>query len=435
VAIDLMNDIFLLSVTHRFTPIAMRERLALDQAGQASLLSDVSDIADEAVAIVTCNRTEIYGVSQNDDAAGGTERLLAAHTGLSPVELSSSIRCMRGVDVAHHLFRVAAGLDSLVVGEPQILGQVRQAADFARETGSSGPILERLFNYALVAGKRARHETPISRGAGSISHAAVELANSTLGGLRDRQGLVIGLGEMGQLVARNLSSHGLNSLTLCNRSPERSAGIARQLHAADVGWDRLDDALTTADICITATGAREPFLTRARLEQIVPKRNQRPLLMIDIAVPRNVEPEARALPGIHLYDIDSLQTIREENLQSREETIPLVEAIIDQELRHFHDWHRGRASAPIIQGLRQHAEAIREQEVQRALRKLGHLDERDREIVMALSRAITNKLLHEPVTRLKRSPDPREHAQAVVDLFGLEDVAPVSDLTNAHNED
>ncbi len=430
-----MSDIVLLSVTHHTAPLALRERLALDHAGQTLLLDDIAGLVDECVAIVTCNRTEIYAVSSERDASRQVSSLLATHSGLGPEQLAPHVRCLQGLAAARHLFRVAAGLDSLLIGEPQILGQVRQAADFARNAGHSGPILERLFNYAVVTGKRARHETAISRGAGSISHAAVELARSTLGGLQNRQGLVIGLGEMGQLVARNLVSNGLSNLWLCNRSPERSALFAGQLRARDVRWDRLDDALATTDICITATSAREPILSRSRLERIVSTRAGRPLLVIDISVPRNVEPASGDIPGVHLHDIDSLQSIREENLQSREQTIPQVEEIVDEELRRFDEWHQGRASAPVIQSLQQRAEAIRDHEVHRALRRLGHLDARDREIVMALSHAITNKMLHDPVTRLKRSPETGERGQAAIDLFGLDDLAPQPFQPNDHPQD
>ncbi len=429
-----MNDIFLLSLTHQTAPIALREQLALDWDAQRALLADMSQIVDECAAIVTCNRTEIYAVSTSLGAARQVNALLAEHSGLDPARLSQHVLCLKGTAAARHLFQVAAGLDSLVIGEPQILGQVRQAADLAREAGYSGPVLERLFNYAVVTGKRARHETSISRGAGSISHAAVELARGVLGGLHSRQGLVVGLGEMGQLVARNLASNGLAELRLCNRSQERSVEVARQLNADDVAWDQLDEALTEADICITATGAREPILTRARIDRLLPARAARPLLIIDIAVPRNVEENVRELPGVHLYDIDSLQSIREENLQSREQTIPQVEAIVEDELQAFQEWHHGRESAMVIQSLRQRAEAIRDQEVQRALRRLGHLDDRDREVVRALSHAITNKMLHEPVTRLKRSPEPAEQAQAVIDLFGLDELNPEPAYANTHDD-
>lgn len=418
-----MDDIFLLSLTHETAPLALRERLALDQHDQQRLLDEAHAFIDECVAVVTCNRTEIYAVSDSPHAQMKLAELLAGYGELELAVLRQHLRCLRGVQAVQHLFRVAAGLDSLVIGEPQILGQVRRAADLAREGDHSGPILERLFNYALVAGKRARRETAIGQGAGSISHAAVELARATLGELTALQGLVVGLGDMGQLVARNLAAHGIGDLRLCNRSPERSAGIARQLSASVVDWEQLDEALASADICILATAAREPLLTRERLAPITSHRAGRPLLLIDIAVPRNAEHTAGDLPGVHLHDLDSLQEIRAKNLRSRERTIPLVDTVVDEEVGAFREWYRGRASAPVIQSLRERAESVREQEVRRALGRLGHLNDRDREVVLALSHAITNKLLHEPVTRLKRSAAPQKQAQALIDLFGLEDFA------------
>jgi len=413
-----MNEIFLLSVTHDTAPLALRERLALDTAEQHELQRRIAALTRESVAIVTCNRTEIYGVSSISAPAEQALEQLAACAGLTAEELAPHALLQYGDDAVSHLFRVAAGIDSLIIGEPQILGQVRDAATQAREAGYSGPILERLFNYAVVTGKRARHETTISRGAGSVSQAAVELARETLGDLTGRQGLVIGLGEMGQLVARNLAAHGLAELRLCNRSPEPAAQLARQLHASGVAWDALDDALTTVDIGVSATSARRPILTRPRLEAIIDRRAGRPLLLIDIAVPRDIEPDSRHVPGLHLYDLDQLHVIRAKTFESRARTIPQVEAIIEDEVRAFSEWQRWRSSAPVIRQLRTHADAIREQEVERTLRKLGHLDERDREVVRALGQAITNKLLHAPVTHLKDSPS---SAQFVSDLFGLDE--------------
>ena len=415
-----MTDIFLLSVTHDTAPLALRERLALDDAEQAEFQRRIALLTRESVAIVTCNRIEIYGVSATPEPAEQTLALLAECAGLPPDELAPHAVRQYGDDAVRHLFRVAAGIDSLIIGEPQILGQVRDAATQAREAGYSGPILERLFNYAVVTGKRARHETTISRGAGSVSQAAVELARETLGDLSGRRGLVIGLGEMGQLVARNLAAHGLSELRLCNRSPEPAAQLASQLHASGVAWEALDDALATVDIGISATSARRPILTRPRLESILDRRAGRPLLLIDIAVPRDIEPDSRHVPGLHLYDLDQLHIIRAKTFESRARTIPQVEAIIEDEVRAFADWYRWRSSAPVIQQLRTHADAIREQEVERALRKLGHLDERDREVVRALGTAITNKLLHAPVTHLKQSSDPTSSAKNVADLFGLD---------------
>jgi glutamyl-tRNA reductase len=405
-------------------PIAVRERLAIptERLAEATRTLAGEPGVQEAMILSTCNRVELLTVCDLGTAPPPITpvRFLHRFLDLSSAEVEPHLYEFRESDAVRHLFRVTSSLDSMIVGEPQILGQVRDAATLAREAGYSGAILERLFNYAIVTGKRARHETPIGRGAGSVSQAAVELARATLGDLTGRQGLVIGLGEMGQLVARNLAAHGLAELRLCNRSPERATLIASQLHASGVAWEAMDDALTATDIGVSATSAREPILTRRRLESIVERRDGRPLLLIDIAVPRDIEPDSRNLPGLHLYDIDQLHTIRAQNLQTRARTIPQVETIIENEVSAFADWYRWRKSAPVIRQLREHADAIREQEVERTLRKLGHLDEREREIVRALSHAITNKLLHEPVTHLKDAPQPAESARAVAGLFGLD---------------
>lgn len=414
--------IFLLSVTHNTAPLAVRERLALDESGLVDLLDDLSDVAGEAAAIVTCNRTEVYGLARDWESVAGARSILAMHAGLNTDELTRHVLELHGEAVVRHLFRVASGLDSIVIGEPQILGQVREAAEIARLAGRSGPILSRLFNFAVVAGKRARHETSISRGAGSVSQAAVELGRDILGNLQHRRCLVVGLGDMGQLVARNLAAHGVRDLDVCNRTAARAASVARDLGARVVPWDGLERSLVDADIVITATGAHEPILTGQTLRPVMARRQGRHLLLIDIAVPRDVEPAAASIDGLHLYDMDALHDIRAGNLRAREETVPQVEAIVDEQVRAFQDWCRARASVPAIRMLRDHVESIREREFEKALRRLGHLDERDREVVRALSHALANSFLHTPVERLKASAieGQGDSTDALADLFALE---------------
>ena len=418
----ILSHLTLLAVTHRSAPLDVRERLAFDDAALGALVADLQPVAEEVVPLVTCNRTEIYLLGRSAEAAARALPLIAARAGLAEDTLAAHTRCLTGADAARYLFRVAAGLESLVVGEPQILGQVRTAAEWARGAGAIGPILSRLFTYAVVAGKRARSETAISRGAGSVSHAAVELARSILGDLDGRRALVIGVGEMGQLVARNLVAHGARDVAVCNRSPERAALVAREIGGRVVPWEDLDEALREADIAVTATGAREPVLTRDRLEPVAAQRNGRPLLLIDIAVPRDVDPIAATLPGVYLRDIDALHDIREENLRERQEVIPQVEAIIEEEVAAFTTWCHGREAVPVIRGLRERVEAVQQQEVERALRRLGHLSERDREVVRALAHGLVNKIVHEPVTRLREAdPETRDdYAQALTHLFDLD---------------
>lgn len=407
---------FLVGVSHHSAPLAMRERLAFDPAQRDALLAELAPELPEAAAIVTCNRTELYGLG----AAGPALAALARHAGLTSAELTPYVERECGAAAARHLFRVAAGLDSLVLGEPQILGQVRAAIEAARAAGRGGPVLERLFNRAIVAGKRARSETPISQGAGSVSHAAVMLAREALGTLAGRRGLVIGLGEMGLVVARNLAAYGVHDLALCNRTEARAAAVAPMIGARVVPWAGLRAALAEADVAITATSAREPILDRATLARILAERAGRPLLLIDIAVPRDVDPAADGLPGLLLRDLDALDRIRAEGLRGREAVIPQVEAIVEEEVAAFGAWLRARQAVPLIRELRQRAEEIRAAEADKALRRLGHLDARDREVVLALSHAIANKLLHTPVTRLKAAPG-EDAARALADLFGLEE--------------
>ena len=413
-------NLFVLSVNHRTAPLAIRERLALDAAGSRALSEDLAGLTLEVVALVTCNRTEVYGLAADQRTPDRTLAVLAAHAGLAAPDLDRHVERRAGAQVARHLFRVAAGVDSIVVGEPQILGQVRDAAVAARAAGSIGPVLGRLFNLAVVAGKRARSETSVSRGAGSVSQAAVELAAGLIGDLPCRRALVVGLGEMGRLVARNLVSHGVGDLAVCNRTEARSNGVAGPLGGRVVRWEDLDAALGEVDIAITATGAPGIVLDRDRLAGIMAARAGRPLLVIDIAVPRDVDPAAAGLPGFHLRDVDALQGIRDEGLRAREEAIPAVDAIVTQQVDEFDAWCRARAVLPLIRGLRERVEAIREQEVEKALRRLGHLDERDREVVQALGHGLANKFLHRPVTRLKAPDVSDDCARALAELFDLE---------------
>lgn len=411
--------VFLLSITHRSAPLAVRERVAFGPKEQEDLLVAMSGISPEVVTIITCNRTEIYGIYSTEQDTERALEILAEQAKLPVEKLDPHAERLQGLAAARHLFRVAAGLDSMVVGEPQILGQVREAAESARVAGVIGPVLSKLFNAAVETGKRARTETAISRGAASVSHAAVELGRRVLGNLAGRRAVVIGVGEMGQLVARTLADHGVADLAVCNRTAEGARELAYTIGGRVVPWADLDDALATTDIVISATGSTEPILTAAYLEPVVERRDGRPLLMIDIAVPRDIEPAAGDLPGVHLRDLDALHDLRSANLRERADEIPLVEAIVEEQLASFLNWHRGRTVTPVIRDLRQRMDTIRAQEVEKALRRLGHLEERDRQIVMALSHAIANKLLHTPVTRLKESDAQEDYARAVADLFDL----------------
>lgn len=412
------NTLLLFSVSHHHAPVEIREKLAFDEEQRSALLRELSRETTEAVGITTCNRTELYLVAPRHGEI--TRRLLdmiARHAGSDPREIQRVSRLERDQEAARHLFRVASGLDSAILGEPQILGQVREALAVAHEESTAGPILERLFQRALATGKRARSSTGISRGAGSISSAAVKLARDTVGDLTGKRALTVGVGEMGCLVARNLRAHGVSALQLCNRTLRRAEVAAEEIGGDVVPWEALESAVREADIVITATGADDYILTP---EHLISTNGHRPddVLIIDISVPRNVDPDVDSIEHVQLFDIDALQAVQTRGMQDRQGEIPRVEAIIHEEVEEFLEWLRGRQLAPVIQGLYRRASSIQERELEKALSRLGHLSERDREVVRAMAHGITQKMLHTPVSRLKTSDEPADTASVLNELFG-----------------
>ena len=413
--------VLLFSVSHHRAPVELREKLAFDHERRSALLQDLRQFATQTVSIATCNRTEVYlvlepGTDQGRDAITQT---IARHANADRSELETASRVETDENAVRHLFRVACGLDSAILGEPQILGQVRDAMMEAHDEGTSGPVLERLFQRALATGKRARARTGISRGAGSISHAAVRLARETVGDLSDKRAVTVGLGEMGCLVARNLYAHGVGRIDVCNRTLERARQIAGDIGGRAVPWDELPEAVYNADIVITATGADSYVITTDHLSSSNGQRHGTRLI-IDISVPRNVDPRVGELPNVQLYSIDQLQSVRTQGMQEREREIPRVEAIIQDEVAEYMHWLRSRQLAPIIQDLYAQASSIQQHELDKALRRLGHLPERDQEVVRALAHGIVQKLLHTPVTQLKETDEPEEHADVIGTLFQID---------------
>ena len=410
----------LFSVSHHHAPVEIREQLAFDDEQRAALLRDLKQIASEAVSITTCNRTELYLLLEHHglQTMRHLNETVARHGGVDPRELAAASRCQTDDDSIRHLFRVASGLDSAILGEPQILGQVRDAMLEAHEQDTSGPILERMFQRALATGKRARSRTGISRGAGSISHAAVKLAQDTVGNLSDKRAVTVGLGEMGCLVARNLYANGVGSIDVCNRTMERAEITAREIGGQAIPWSQLESAVRSADIVITATGSEEYVLT---LDHLRPTNcyDSTPTLIIDISVPRNVDPQVDSLPHVQLFDIDALHAVQTRGIEQRRAEIPKVEAIVNEELQEFCTWFSGRRLAPVISDLYSQASSIQHVELEKALRRLSHLDERDKEVVRAMAYGITQKMLHKPVTRLKSASETDDHASMISKLFDI----------------
>lgn len=392
--------IHLLGLNHHTAGMDLRERLALEEARVRDLLRVLAPVAPEAVALSTCNRTEIYAVAESDifPALLGE---LSALTGVPRGEIAAHSYVCMGDEAARHLFGVAAGLDSLVVGEGQILTQVRKAWDVARAAGTTGPVLNTLFRYALQAGKEIRSQTVVARGATSVAHAAVELARRELGTLEGRSVLVLGAGETGRLAALNLRSGGVRALTIVNRTPVRAEALAQSVGGEAAPFDRLPEALGAADMLVTASSAPRPLVTRELVARAAAGREGRPLLIVDIAIPRNVESEARDVPGVVLYDMDGIQALCERNRHARTMAARRAERNVTAWVERFADWRRERAAVPLVTQLRADAERARREELEDTLKALPELSERERAAVEAMSRALTNRLLHRPLLWLK----------------------------------
>ncbi len=415
-----------LGVSHRTAPIALREQLNYPPAElEAALLDWRLAGRGELVILSTCNRLELYAVRAPGAAEPAFEALLAFVSetrGHSAAELSDKFYRLTGSAASAHLGRVAAGLDSMVLGEPQILGQVAGAHALAAAHGAVGPVLGALFRAAVHTGKRARAETSISRHPSTISSVAVRLAEQAAGPLAERQVLVIGAGQMAELAVQALRGRGASWITIANRTAARAAALAGRWGAQAVALDDLPQALAAADVALAVTGAPGFVLTPENAGPALAARPERPLVLIDIAVPRDVDPALRVLPNVRYYDLDDLETHLHGGLAERQQAVPRVEAIVAEEMARFEDWLRALAVAPVIADLRAKADAIRRTEVDKTLRRLPNLTPDERQQIELFSEALVNKLLHDPTGRLKAEAGnghAAEYAAAVRELFAL----------------
>jgi glutamyl-tRNA reductase len=397
--------------SHRTAPIELRERLVLGRGELAPALRMLAGSEGEAVVLSTCNRTELYLADPEgalDPAVGRAMALLAERLGLPLEAAAQHVYVHRDREAADHLFRVAAGLDSMILGEPQIQGQVREAYAAAREASGPerpvvGPALNRLFQTALGVGGRVRSETGLGIGAASVSSAAVELAKKIFGSLRGRRALVLGAGEMSEVTLECLRDEGVRSTIVANRTWDRACELAERWGGEAIRWDGFAAAIPDVDIVVCSTAAPHPVLTRERLRAALPNGVARPLCILDIAVPRDVETSVGNEPGVFLYDIDDLQQIVDDNLGRRRGELPAAEGIVAEGVGEFWAWYASLAVVPTIRALRDHGEQVRRDETERVLRQLGHLSEDDRQAVDALTRSILNKLLHTPTVRLRQA--------------------------------
>ena len=411
----------LVGISHHQAPVEVRERVALGPEESRELARALAAAGGEAVCLSTCNRTELY--LAESDAAAAAQRaadILVGLAALPPGELEPLLYRLGDHAAALHLFRVAAGLDSLVPGEGEILGQVRAAF----EAGTTGPMLGRLFREALRVGRKVRSQTAIAESPASVSAAAAALAQQVFGDLKGRRILIIGAGKVGELAARNLISRGAELSFVANRTLDRAEELARRLGGTALPLDRVAEELERADVVVSSTSAPGFVLHVAQVERALRARRGRPLFLIDIAVPRDLDPAIGELESCFLYDIDDLEAVVSESLAGRRQEALKAEAMVAEEAERFRAWQASLDVVPAIASLRAHAEGIRTHELAKAEGRLGRLSDNEREAVESLTAQIVNKLLHLPTVRMKEAAATAEggvYADAVRHLFGLPD--------------
>lgn len=405
--------IAVVGTNHEYAPVEVREQLAFGGDRLPAALAMLQDHFPEAFVLSTCNRTEIYAIG--DDATATQDAILAFITRYHHVgegNLRAHSYRHANTAVADHLFRVASGLDSMILGEPQILSQIRDALDAAREAGAIGPALQRLVLDALRIGKRARTVTDIARNRGSIAHAAVDLATKELGPLDGLPVTILGAGKMAGLAARLLRSRGVGTIYIVNRTHDHARRLAESVDGVALPLTDLPDAIARSTIVIAAALADDPIIRTETL----PDRTT-PLLLIDLGVPRTIEPALATRPMVRLRDIDALAPIQDAFRRSHASEVAKVEALVREATDGYGQWLRSRASVDVIAAIRQHATTVRDSEIEKALRRLGHLSERDQNVVRALAEGLTNKLLHQPIQDIRSAPDD-EHRAILLHALG-----------------
>ncbi len=419
-----MRDFVVVGLSHRTAPVEVRERLAVAPERLEDELREIAATGsfDEALLVSTCNRVELYVTSANPAKAVQSAR----HTLTSrlPDDTSADVLYVeRGIAVVRHAFRVASSLDSLVVGEPQILGQVKEAYDAARGAGTAGTLLGRCFRQAFSTAKRVRNETRIAEGTVSVSSIAGELAKKIFGNLDGRRTLLLGAGEMGEAAARSLRQTG-TQLHVINRSEERAEALAGSCGGRPVAYERLATELAEADVVIASTASTKFILTPDLMKGVVRSRRHRPLFIIDIAVPRDVDPRVGTMDNVFVYDVDDLQQVAEENLAVRAREAAQAERIIEEEVTSFSTWRRSLELAPTIVALRKRFGQVADEELRRALSRLENVNPSDRAVLEAMARSLVNKLLHQPMIQLKAGtgePDGAQLIDAARRLFAITD--------------
>jgi glutamyl-tRNA reductase len=420
------GELLALGISHKTAPLPLREKLALPEGRAAAVLRELTtqESIHEAVAISTCNRTELYLVAADGvDAENQALGILSRQADIRPTELLSALYSLHRQEAVRHLFSVAAGLDSMIVGEAEIQGQVKRAYELALVEGATGPIGNRLFRSALAAGKRVRTETQISRSRVSVSSVAVELAAAMLGDLGTRRVLVIGAGENAELTAQALRDRGVHTVFVANRRYDRAIGLAQRFGGSAVRFDDLPAELLRSDIVVSSTASPHQIVGREELELVAAQREGRPLVLIDIAVPRDIDPSVRDLPGIALYDMDDLQRAVARNMGVREAEAARARTVVDEDVEQFDSWLESLDVVPTISALRERGEQVVQQVLRENEARWESLSPADRERLGVMARAVVNRLLHEPTLRLKGAVGGDAsylYIHAMRELFGLE---------------
>ncbi len=417
--------ILVTGLNHKTAPVEVRERLAFDGPKLEEGLRELLRLknVEEGLIISTCNRVELYThVKEIEPAVEEIKGFLSEFHSIPPESLEGSLYFYSERDAIRHVFRVASSLDSMVVGEPQILGQVKDAFDFALKRKATGVLLNKLLKKAISVAKRVRTETRIAENAVSISYAAVELAKKIFADLSEKTFMLLGAGEMAELAVRHLINNGVRDVTVANRTYQRGVELAKEFCGRAIKFEDFKEELVNTDIIICSTGAPTYILYKEDMQKIMKERKNRSVFIIDISVPRNIDPEINDIDNVYLYDVDDLQGVVDANILERRKEAERAEAIVVEEVEKFLKWQSSLDAVPTIVALRNKAEEIKQTELERLFNRLPGLDERERNIIMTSVNAIVNRLIHPPTAALKEDHEDRESLIAMIKtLYGLEE--------------
>ena len=421
-----MMNIIVVGLSHKTAPVEIRERVAFSPTDMGRPLGEMHALpaVAEGIIVSTCNRVELYAGSHAPEACvGQLKAFLAAYHAIPPEQLEEHLYDYQGEEAIRHVFRVSSSLDSMIIGEPQILGQIKTAYGYATEHKTVGSVLNRFLHKAFSVAKRVRTETDIASNAVSVSFAAVELARKIFGSLDGKKVMLIGAGEMCELAARHFLNNGAASVMVTNRTLERAVKLAEEFQGQAVPFEEFPQRLHQVDIVLTSTGAPNFILGPEKMEEVIRQRKNKPMFLIDIAVPRDIDPKVNKIDNIYLYDVDDLQGVVQANLKERQKEAKKAEVIIDQEIGQFSRWLETRDVVPTIVALRKKFEDIRQGELRKTFSNLKDLGPKERQAIEALTAAIVNKMLHSPTSVLKQNQETAsgsDYVDAVRTLFDLE---------------